>query len=33
MAQTLSWAEPARQYLSLYARTLEERRQRWLMQR
>jgi starch synthase len=33
MAQTLSWAEPARQYLSLYAHTLEKRRQRWLMQR
>lgn len=33
MAQTLSWAGPARQYLSLYARTLEARRQRWSPQR
>jgi starch synthase len=28
MARTLSWAGPARQYLSLYAQTLEARRLR-----
>jgi starch synthase len=33
MAQSLSWVEPARQYLSLYASTLDMRRQRWLQQR
>ena len=33
MAQSLSWAEPARQYLALYAQTLEARRQRYLQQR
>jgi starch synthase len=33
MARSSSWDEPARQYLSLYASTLETRRQRWLQQR